>query len=78
MIDLAGNWGLLKTHITYAAVDTNDNVALKPTRYSHFGLKRIIATSYVGFLNATANQQSKNSLFAFWGKLDTKNQWAVR
>ena len=49
MIDLAGNWGLLKTHITYAAVDTNDNVALKPTRYSHFWLKRIIATSYVGF-----------------------------
>jgi hypothetical protein len=59
MIDLAGNWGLLKTHITYAAVDTNDNAALKPTRYSHFGLKRIIATSYVGFLNATANQPIK-------------------
>jgi hypothetical protein len=78
MIDLGGNWGLLKTHITYAAVDTNDNVALKPTRYSHFWLKRTIATSYVGFLNAMANQQSKNSLFAFWGKLDTKNQWAVR
>jgi hypothetical protein len=78
MIDLGGNWGLLKTHITYAAVDTNDNVALKLTKYSHFWLKRIIATSYVGFLNAMANQQSKNYLFAFWGKLDTKNQWAVR
>ena len=64
MIDLAGNWGLLKTHISYAAVDTNDNVALKPTRYSHFWLKRIIATSYVGFFKR--NGKPANQRILYW------------